>query len=160
QTARCAEAPRQGEHIVGFQSKGGFWGRMALGLFTQWCRDLTENMPRRFRHTLCIAIISIAIGKSAAEDSTNFTATSKGSYATSNIVSNPQSTNIPVGSSATFSVTASGTPALTYQWYRTGSNVVADTNQLASQTNGSMELTSVQHTNAGQFQVMVTNGSV
>jgi putative heme-binding domain-containing protein len=45
-------------------------------------------MPRRFCHTLCIAVIGVAVGKSIAQDNTNSTPVSaNGSVSTSNIVS-------------------------------------------------------------------------
>ncbi len=69
----------------------------------------------------------------------------------------PQSTNVPVGSNAFFSVTVGG-PVLGFQWYYAPSNIVADTNDLLDgATNSLLTLTNVQLTNAGQFQVVVTN---
>jgi putative heme-binding domain-containing protein len=115
-------------------------------------------MPRRFCYTLCIAVIGIAIGTSIAQDKTNSRSGSTGSFiASSNNVSNSQITNVPVGNSATFSVTANGTAPLSYQWYL-GSNTVADTNQPLGQTNGTIVLTSVELTNAGQ--AITTNASI
>lgn len=73
------------------------------------------------------------------------------------IVTQPQSTNVPVGSNGVFSVTVSG-PGPIYQWYFDSSNVVVDPSDLlAGETNSSVLLTNVQLTNAGQFLVVITN---
>lgn len=73
------------------------------------------------------------------------------------IVTQPQSTNVPVGSNAVFSVTVSG-PSPNYQWYFAASNVVVDPSDLlAGQTSTNVVLTDVQLTNAGQFLVVITN---
>lgn len=63
-------------------------------------------------------------------------------------------TNI-VGSTVSFSVTATGTPPLAYQWEKDGAN-------LSGQTNASLTLTNVQLADAGQYRVVVSNavGSV
>ena len=107
---------------------------MALGLFARGRRALTQNMPRRFRYALCIAVISVAMGKSLAADNSNLTPRSaNGSVA----ASQAQGTNALVGGNASFSVTANGTAPLAYQWYFAGSNV-----------------------NGAQLQGVITNGSV
>jgi len=64
-----------------------------------------------------------------------------------------QPTNLTVfqGSNATFSVTATGTAPLSYQWW------FNSTNLLAWATGASMTLTNVQLTNAGNYSVVVTN---
>jgi alpha-tubulin suppressor-like RCC1 family protein len=68
-----------------------------------------------------------------------------------------QPTNQAVSSlnTATFSVTASGTAPLSFQWWFNGL-------VLPAQTNSSLILTNVQATNAGNYSVVVTNsyGSV
>src|SRR5579862_7942673 len=118
-------------------------------------------MPRRFRNTICIVVISVAIGKSIAQDNTKSASDSaNSSIASSNSVSPPRSTNVVMGNSATFSVVAGGAPALSYQWYVAPSNGVADTNQSVVQTNRSVALISVQPISAGQSQAVITNGSV
>ena len=62
----------------------------------------------------------------------------------------PQSTNIIAGSNATFSVTASGTPAVSYQWQ------LATTN-LPNATNATLTLTNVNPGQAGTYRVVVSN---
>ena len=66
------------------------------------------------------------------------------------IVSQPVSQVVTVGANAAFSVTASGTPPLSYQWRFNGAS-------LARQTAASLVLTNVQFTNAGSYSVVVTN---
>lgn len=71
------------------------------------------------------------------------------------ITSHPQSITAAAGSSAQFSVTASGTPAPTYQWQFNG---IA----LAGATNSTLTLNNVSTANAGNYTVVITNphGSV
>jgi uncharacterized repeat protein (TIGR01451 family) len=72
------------------------------------------------------------------------------------INSQPRSRTNLVGTAALFSVIAGGTPPLSYQWY------FSDTNALANLTNATMAIGSVQGSNAGTYRVVVTNpyGSV
>ena len=67
----------------------------------------------------------------------------------------PQSQTIPAGSSATFSVGASGIPSPTYQWYWKGQI-------LPSGTSASITVSTLQYDWTGEFQVVVSNsrGSV
>jgi len=67
-----------------------------------------------------------------------------------NIASHPQNLWAQIGSNATFTVTASGLPAPTYQWKFNGTNI-------AGATNAALLLTSLQGTNAGLYSVLVTN---
>ena len=71
------------------------------------------------------------------------------------ISSHPVSQTVSAGTDVTFSVTASGTPPLSYVWRLNGSN-------LANATNATLTLTNVQPNQAGNYAVMVTNvaGSV
>jgi hypothetical protein len=66
------------------------------------------------------------------------------------IISQPQSTSVAVGSSAGFSVTASGTAPLAYQWRFNGTNLTGAT--ASTYTNPSVQLN-----NAGNYAVVVTN---
>ena len=72
------------------------------------------------------------------------------------ITAQPTNQTIVQGSNVTFSVTATGTAPLNYQWrFNT-------TNLLIGATNSSLIMTNVQSTNAGNYSVVVTNvaGSV
>ena len=71
------------------------------------------------------------------------------------ITSQPQSQTNITGTTANFSVTASGTAPLNYQWRLGGTS-------LASQTNAPLALANVQPVNAGNYDLVVTNvaGSV
>ena len=67
----------------------------------------------------------------------------------------PQNATVASGSAATFSVTATGTQPLSYQWQFGGTN-------LAGATMSSFTKTNVQPTDAGTYTVVITNvaGSV
>src|SRR5206468_2384732 len=66
------------------------------------------------------------------------------------ITQQPVSLNVAAGATATFTVTASGTPPLHFQWRFNGSTV-------AGATNASLALADVQAINAGNYQVVVAN---
>jgi Immunoglobulin domain/Immunoglobulin I-set domain len=66
------------------------------------------------------------------------------------IIVPPASTNVLVGSNVTFSVTAEGTGPLFYHWFF--NRVIVD-----GFTGSSLTITNVQTTNAGNFQVVVSN---
>ena len=68
------------------------------------------------------------------------------------ITVSPTNQTVMVGGNATFSVIATGTAPLSYQWY------FNTTNLLAGATNYSLTLTNVQLTNAGNYSVVVANG--
>jgi hypothetical protein len=68
------------------------------------------------------------------------------------LLSQPQSQVVTVGSNAVFSVTASGTPPLAYQWRFNG------TNALAGATNSTLTVANVQDASAGGYSVVVMNG--
>ena len=68
------------------------------------------------------------------------------------IISQPQSQAVTMGGSATFSVVATGSTPLTYQWQFNGAN-------LNGATSSSLTLNSVQTANAGSYSVVVANGA-
>ncbi len=69
------------------------------------------------------------------------------------VISNaPPSLNVSVGSTATFTVTAGGTPPLNYQWRLNGTN-------LPGATNATLVISPVNSTNQGVYTVMVSNNS-
>jgi len=71
------------------------------------------------------------------------------------IQTQPQSQTVTAGSSVQFSVTASGRPAVTYQWYFGGAAI-------SGTTSSSYSLSNAQAANAGSYAVTVANtmGSV
>jgi hypothetical protein len=74
-----------------------------------------------------------------------------GSPTAPGIVTEPQDLTRTVGQFASFTVSASGSAPLCYQWY-------FNTNTpLANATNASLNLTNVQLSNAGGYSVIVTN---
>ena len=67
------------------------------------------------------------------------------------ITGQPQSLTVAVGANAGFSVTAIGTPPLTYQWRKGGVDI-----SLA--TNATLNLSNVQVADIGSYDLVVTNG--
>jgi T5SS/PEP-CTERM-associated repeat protein len=68
------------------------------------------------------------------------------------ITMQPQTVTVPAGGTATFSVTASGDPPLSYQWRRNDAD-------LAGKTDSTLTLINVQTTNAGIYVVVVRNSA-
>jgi hypothetical protein len=68
------------------------------------------------------------------------------------ITAQPQSQTVTQGGSVLFSVTASGQPAPAFQWYFNGQTITGA-------TGASLNLTSVQASNAGNYTVTATNSS-
>jgi plastocyanin len=66
------------------------------------------------------------------------------------IVAQPQSTNVLVGQTASFSVVAGGNPAPSYQWAFNGTNI-------AGATDSSFTLSNAAVTNDGNYSVIVSN---
>lgn len=68
------------------------------------------------------------------------------------ITAQPSNVVADIGATATFTVTATGTAPLLYQWY-------FDNMPLAHRTNASLMLTTVQPTNSGGYKVVVSNAA-
>lgn len=68
-----------------------------------------------------------------------------------NVVS-PAGVTVVAGGSASFSVTASGTPALTYQWYFSNS-------ALSGVTNSTYNIANTRASQAGNYTVVITNSA-
>ena len=68
----------------------------------------------------------------------------------------PQSQIIPFGSNASFSVTATGTSPLSYQWWMVA---LQQTNALAGQTSNLISIPSATSANAGSYFVVVSSDS-
>jgi hypothetical protein len=77
------------------------------------------------------------------------------------ITTQPLSVLVSVGQNATFTVAASGTPALSYQWVKDGVNL-ADGGRISGATTATLQITGVSTADAGNYAVVITNsiGSV
>jgi hypothetical protein len=69
------------------------------------------------------------------------------------ITTQPTSRTVTVGASTTFTVVATGTAPLTYQWFRNGSTAIAGA------TAASLTLGNVQLSDAASYTVVVTNAA-
>jgi len=82
----------------------------------------------------------------------SFTATGASTLA---ITSQPTSQSAVAGSTAMFSVTASGSTTVSYQWRKAGANITGN----ASATTATLSLPNVQAADAASYDVAVTNAS-
>lgn len=69
------------------------------------------------------------------------------------IVGHPQSQLVTVSSNATFTVTATGSPPLAYQWFFNG------TTPIGGATNSAVTITNIQDDDGGFYSVVVGNGA-
>jgi Leucine-rich repeat (LRR) protein/uncharacterized protein YpmS len=92
---------------------------------------------------------------SSNEIASIFAAGAAGKCKAVNITSQPQSQSLPPGTSAAFTVAASGLAPLAYQWRFNSTN-------LSAATNTSLTLTNIQSANSGDYTVVISNvlGSV
>ena len=67
------------------------------------------------------------------------------------ILTQPESVNVLMGGTATFSVIANNSPMVSYQWFKDGA-------EIAGATGASLTITNVQAANIGQYKVIVSNG--
>jgi alpha-tubulin suppressor-like RCC1 family protein len=74
------------------------------------------------------------------------------------ITSQPQSLTNLAGTTASFVVTASGTPPLGYQWQFNGTNLT-DTLRVAGSQSAFLNITNLLAADAGNYQVIVTNSA-
>jgi len=70
------------------------------------------------------------------------------------VVTDPQDQAVFVGQSASFSVIASGSPPLSYQWYYNNNNTL-----LTNATASTLTLTNCQISDSGEYSVVVSNTS-
>ncbi len=73
------------------------------------------------------------------------------------ISTQPASRTVVYGQTATFSVVGSGTPQLSYQWYKNG-NPVYDTGSFAGTRTPTLSVSNAQNSDAGSYTVVVSNG--
>jgi uncharacterized delta-60 repeat protein len=69
----------------------------------------------------------------------------------------PASRTAAYDQTATFSVVASGTPLLSYQWYKNG-NILYDVGSVSGTRSSSLSISNAQFTDAGSYTVNVRNG--
>jgi Ig-like domain-containing protein/pectinesterase len=69
-----------------------------------------------------------------------------------NILANPVSITVTAGTTAAFSVSATGVPDPTYQWLRSGTNLVG-------QTSATLTIPTTLPSDAGSYSVIVSNGA-
>ena len=74
------------------------------------------------------------------------------------ITSQPQSLTNLAGTTASFVVTASGTPPLGYQWQFNGTNLT-DNLRIAGSQSAFLSITNLLAADAGNYQVIVTNSA-
>lgn len=85
-------------------------------------------------------------------NNTSYTANFTGATAAPVITAQPQSLSVVAGNSANFSVTATGSAPLSYQWRRNGTNI-------SGATGSSYGISSVSTTSAGSYSVVVSNAA-
>jgi formylglycine-generating enzyme required for sulfatase activity len=74
------------------------------------------------------------------------------------VSAHPQSRTVGAGTNVVFTVAATGTPPLTYQWRKGGVNL-ADGGRVNGVTTTNLTITSVQISDAGSYDVVVSNAA-
>ncbi len=123
----------------------------------QWYFNTNTPLPNATNATLALTNVQLDDAGAYSVLVTNIAGATNSGFAiltvnaAPKITAGPQSQTVVVSNNATFSVTATGTALLRYQWY-------FNTNTpLGNATNFSLTLTNVQATNAGGYSVRVTN---
>ncbi|MBI5772652.1 MAG: immunoglobulin domain-containing protein [Verrucomicrobia bacterium] len=108
------------------------------------------NVPAAFNGSSFVVVVTNAAGSVTSAPPAVLTV-----LFAPNLTAQPTNLTVNAGSPAAFAVTAEGNPAPAYQWRRDGTN-------LAGATGATFNLASAQATNAGSYDVVVTNsqGSV
>ena len=75
------------------------------------------------------------------------------------ILINPVNRTVPPGGTAIFSVTARGTPSLTYQWVKDGTTLLSDGGNISGATTATLTVNNVSAPDVGAYSVLVTNGT-
>lgn len=74
------------------------------------------------------------------------------------ILAQPESRTNAIGTTATFTVNASGTAPLSYQWYR-GMEPLADGENISGATSATLTISPVSNADGGNYYVIVTSGT-
>ena len=93
-----------------------------------------------------------ATGNSSPKYSVTVNVTGGSTGTAPSITAQPASTSVTAGGSASFSVAATGSPAPAYQWQKGGTDITGA-------TSATLSLTNVQNTDAGTYDVVVSNSS-
>jgi len=110
-------------------------------------------MVRRiaFAGMICLGVAILPGCSGGSSDSSTSTSSSSSTTVSApSITTQPVAVSVSAGSAATFSVTASGSGTLTYQWYK-GSTAISGA------TSSSYSISSVASSDAGSYYVTVTN---
>ena len=101
--------------------------------------------------TIGLRLATVSIDNSDGdEDPYDFAIQGTGTAVVPSITAHPQSVARDPGASATFSVTATGTATLTYQWRKDASNI-------SNATSASYTIASVQESDEGDYDCIVSN---
>jgi len=73
------------------------------------------------------------------------------------ITTQPTNQAVVMDTDVTFSVVATGTEPLTYQWLLNGTNILADGGRITGSTSSSLTISNVQVRDAGGYLVVVSN---
>jgi hypothetical protein len=111
---------------------------------------IVTNLTNGTRYTFAVTAISAA-GESELSENRP-TAIPRATSIAPSITTPPQSQSITAGQNVTFSVTATGTAPLSYQWFKDGS-------VLSGATSSAYSLTNAQAAHAGTYTVKVSNGT-
>lgn len=110
------------------------------------------------------ALVVTSAGNLYIADTRNDTIRRSGSTTPPGILAQPQNRTVPVGGTTTFTVTASGVPAPSYQWQRQpagtfGFNNVGNDLNYSGVTTATLTVSNVADlANGDQFRVVVSNG--
>ncbi|HZQ48434.1 MAG TPA: LamG-like jellyroll fold domain-containing protein, partial [Verrucomicrobiae bacterium] len=130
-------------------------GSFPLGY--QWSYN-TSNIPGATNSSLTLTNVQQAQAGSYAVLVTNAYGMTNSSNAVltvnspipPSVVTQPSDQAVTVGNNGTFTITATGTPPLSYQWQFNGNNI-------SNATNAALTLIAVQFADAGNYSVLVTS---
>jgi len=140
----------------------GLWGISdSQGTYT-YTKQSTSTATITLRDSVAGTVLTQQISFDSATTGTYFVVGTSGGYqagtfvftpaTTPTITVQPQSQTVTAGSTVTFTVSATGTPPLSYQWRRNGVN-------LPGATSASLVLANVTEAQAGTYTVVVSNAA-
>jgi endonuclease/exonuclease/phosphatase family metal-dependent hydrolase len=130
----------------------------ASPLSYQWYFNTNTPIPGAQASTLTMTNVQLTNAGTYSVIITNTYGSTTSSVATltvtnagPSITTQPQNQSVVPGASATFSVAATGTAPLGYQWYFNTNTLIADA------TTNSLTITNAQLANAGKYTVVISN---